>query len=115
MFYFFQIFVTKIINVILFLINPYLLLIILNNTSRSTKGGSEMYQYVVHNLTWSGVKLRSTFSNTLLQKVLAMLILTETGPKVYISTTENILFESNDDLEETLNSLNNLKLRRYME
>ena len=44
-----------------------------------------------------------------------MLILTETGPKVYISTTENILFESNDDLEETLNSLNNLKLRRYME
>ena len=34
--------------------------------------GSEADQYVVQNLTWSGVYLMSTLSNTLLQKVLTL-------------------------------------------
>ena len=34
--------------------------------------GSEAYQYIVQNLTWSGVYLRSTFSNDLLQKGLTL-------------------------------------------
>ena len=34
--------------------------------------GSEVDQYIVQNLTWSGVYLRSTLSNDLLQKVLTL-------------------------------------------
>ena len=34
---------------------------------------SNTYQYVVKNLTWSGVYLRSNFSNALRQKVLKVL------------------------------------------
>ena len=40
--------------------------------------GSEADQYAVQNLTWSGVYLMSTLSNTLLQKVLALVPLTAT-------------------------------------
>ena len=42
--------------------------------------GSEADQYIVQNLTWSGVYLRSTLSNDLLQRVLTFLPLTATGP-----------------------------------
>ena len=42
--------------------------------------GSEADQYVVQNLTWSGVYLRSTLSNTLLQKLLTLVPLTATAP-----------------------------------
>ena len=38
--------------------------------------GSEADHYVVQNLTWSGVYLMSTLSNTLIQKVLALVPLT---------------------------------------
>ena len=37
---------------------------------QSLRKGSEADQYVIQNLMWSGVYLRSTLSNTLLQKVL---------------------------------------------
>ena len=39
---------------------------------QSLQKESEADQYVVKNLTWSGVYLRITLSNTLLQKVLAL-------------------------------------------
>ena len=44
--------------------------------------GSEADQFIVQNLTWSVVYLRSTLSNDLLQKVLTLVPLTETGPEV---------------------------------
>ena len=43
---------------------------------QSLKKGSEADQYVLQNLMWSGVYLRSTLSNTLLQKVLKLVQLT---------------------------------------
>ena len=46
---------------------------------------SEADQYVVQNLTWSGVYLRSTLTNTSLQKVLTLVLLTATGPEVYVA------------------------------
>ena len=48
--------------------------------------GSEAYQYVVHNLTWSGVFLMSTLSNTYLHKVITLVLLTATRTKVFVIT-----------------------------
>ena len=70
-----------------------------------------MDQYVVHNLTWSGVHLRSTFSNTILQKVMTLVLLTETGPEVFVATMTTFLYGSYDALEETLNHMKSLKLK----
>ena len=53
--------------------------------------GSEADQYVVQNLMWSGVYLRSTLSNTLLQKVLTLVPLTATGPEVYVAIMTTFL------------------------
>ena len=75
--------------------------------------GSEADQYVVQNLTWSGVYLRSTLSNTLLQKVLTLLPLTATGPEVFVSTMTTFISGSYDALEETLNHMKSLKLKSY--
>ena len=75
--------------------------------------GSDADQYVVQNLTWSGVYLRSTLSNTLLQKVLPLVLLTATGPEVFITTMPNFLSDSYDTLEETLTHMKSLKLKRY--
>ena len=75
--------------------------------------GSEADQYVVHNLTLSGVYLRSTLSNTLLQKVLTLVPLTETGPEVFVATMTTFLSDSNDALVETLNHKKILKLKSY--
>ena len=75
--------------------------------------GSEVDQYVVQNLTWSGVYLRSTLSNTLLQKVLTLVPLTETGPEVFFATMNTFLSDSYDTLEETLNHIKSLKLKSY--
>ena len=73
--------------------------------------GSEADQYVVQNLTWSGVYLRSTLSNTLLQKVLTLVPLTETGTDVFVATMTTFLSDSYDDLEGTLNHMKSLKLK----
>ena len=77
--------------------------------------GSEVDQYVVQNLTWSGVYLRSTLSNTLLQKVLTLVTLTATGPEVYVAIMTTFLSDSYDALEETLNHMKSLKLKSYPE
>ena len=55
---------------------------------------SEANQYVVQNLTWSGVYLRSTLSNTLLQKVLPLVPLTATRPEVFVTTMTTFLSDS---------------------
>ena len=74
---------------------------------------SEAYQYVVHNLTYSGVYLRSTLSNSLLQKVLTLVPLTETGLEVSVATMTTFLSNSYDALEETLTHMKILKPKSY--
>ena len=80
---------------------------------QSLQKGSDTYQYLVKNLTWSGVFLRSTLSNTLIQKVLTLVPLTATGPEVFVSTMTTFLSDSYDALEETLNHMKSLNLKRY--
>ena len=75
--------------------------------------GSEVDQYVVQILTWSGVYPSSTLSNTLLQKVLTLLPLTATGPEVFVATMTTFHSDSYDALEETLNHMKSLKLKSY--
>ena len=75
--------------------------------------GSEADQYGVQNLTWSGVYLRSTLSNTFLQKVLTLVPLTATGPEVYVAIMTTFLSDSYDALEETINHTKSLKLKSY--
>ena len=75
--------------------------------------GSDADQYVVQNLTWSGVYLRSTLSNTLLQKALPLLPLTATGPGIFAAAMNTFLSDLYDDLEETLTHINILKLKIY--
>ena len=58
---------------------------------KSLKKGSEADQDVVQKLTWSGVYLRSTLSNTILQKVLTLVPLTATGPEVFVTTINKFL------------------------
>ena len=53
---------------------------------QSLMKGSEADQYIVQNLTLSGLYLRNTLSNDLLQKVLTLVTLTATGPEVYVAT-----------------------------
>ena len=66
---------------------------------------SEADKYVAQNLTWSGVYLRSTLSNTILQKVLTLVPLTSTVPEVFVATTNTFLSDSYDALEETMKEL----------
>ena len=73
-----------------------------NRHVQSIQKGYEAYQYVVQNLTWSGVYLRSTLSNTLFQKILTLVPLTETRPKFFVATMTTFISYSNDSLEETL-------------
>ena len=75
--------------------------------------GFEADQYVVQNLTCSGVYLRSTLSNTLLQKVLTLVPLTATGTEVFVSTMNKFISDYYDDLEETLNHMKSLKMKCY--
>ena len=65
--------------------------------------GSEADQYIVQNLTWSGVYLRSTLSNDLLWKVVTLVPLTATGPEVYVATMNTIISNSCYSLVDTLN------------
>ena len=75
--------------------------------------GSEAEQYVVQNLTGSGVYLRSTLSNTLLQKVMTLVPLTATRPEVFVATMTTFLSGSYGVLGETLNHMKSLKLKSY--
>ena len=80
---------------------------------QSLQKSSEADQYVVHNLTWSGVYLRITLSTTLLQKVLILVLLTATGPEVFVATMTKFLSDSYDALEETITHMKSLKLKSY--
>ena len=55
----------------------------------------------IKNLTWSGMYLRRNFPNDLLQKLLIMVPLTETRPKVCVTFMTTFLSDSYYDLEET--------------
>ena len=52
-------------------------------------------------------------SNTLLQKVLTLLLLTATGPEVFFATMTTFLSDYYDALEETLTHMTGIKLKRY--
>ena len=74
---------------------------------------SEVDQYVVQNLTWSGVYLRWTLSNTFIHKVLTLVPLIATGPEVIFATMTKFLSGYYYALEETLNHMKRLKLESY--
>ena len=57
--------------------------------------------------------LRSTLSNTFLQKVLTLVPLTETGPEVFVATITTFVSYSYYALEETINHMKSLKLKSY--
>ena len=59
-------------------------------------------KYMVQNLTWSVAYLRSTLSSSFLQKVLTLVSLKATGPKVYVSTMITVIYHSYASLVETL-------------
>ena len=80
---------------------------------QSLQKGSEADHYVVQNLECSGVYLRSKLSNTLLQKVLTLVMLTEIGPEVSVTTMTEFLSDSHDALKETLTHMKSLKLESY--
>ena len=65
-------------------------------------------------MTWSGVFLRSTLSHGIIQKALKLVLMTATGPEVYITTMANVLSGSYDYFKETLNQLNSLKLKFHL-
>ena len=65
---------------------------------KSLQKVSKADKYMVQNLTWSGVYLRSTLSSDILQKVLTLVPLTATGPKVYVATMTTVLSDSYDSL-----------------
>ena len=72
-----------------------------------------MDQYVVQNLAFSGVDLRSTLSNTLLKKVMPLVPLTATRPEVYVATMTTIISNSYYSLVDTLNHMKSLKLKDH--
>ena len=78
---------------------------------QSLQKSSETDQYVVQNLTWSGMYLRIILSNTLLQKVMTLVLLKEIGPDVFVAIMTTFLSDSYDALEETLNKIKSLKLK----
>ena len=80
---------------------------------QSLQKGSEAYQYVVQNLTWTGVYLRSNLSNSLLQKVMTLVPITATGPEVFFATMTTFLSDYYHALEDTLNLVKSLKLKSY--
>ena len=82
---------------------------------KSIQKGSKADQYVVQNLTGSGVYLRSNLSEFLLQKVLTLVPLTATGPAVYVTTMKIFLSDYYDTLEKTITHKKSLKIKSYTE
>ena len=88
----------------------------LDNVKRHVQSllkGSDADKYIIKNLTWPGVYLRSTLSNNLIQKVLKLVPLTATGPEVFFATMATFLSDSYDALEETHTHMKSLKLKIY--
>ena len=73
----------------------------------------ETDQYVFQNLTWSGAYLRSTLSNSLLQKVMTLVPLKTTVSEVFVTTMTIFLSDSYDALEETLNHMKSIKFKSF--
>ena len=65
---------------------------------KSIHKGSKSDEYVVHNMTWSGVYLGSTLSNALLQKVFTFVPLAATWPGFYVTTITTFFSGSYDAL-----------------
>ena len=78
---------------------------------QSLQKGSEADQYVVQNLTWSGVYLRSNLSSDLLQKILKLVPLTATVPEVYVAIVTTFPYYSYDYFVDTLNHMKSLKFK----
>ena len=74
---------------------------------------SKSYEYVVQNLAWSGLYLRSTLLYDLLQEVLILVLVTATGHEVYVATTTAGISNYYDDMEEALNHLKILKFKIF--
>ena len=73
--------------------------------------GSKADKYMIQNLKWSGLYLRSTLLYDLLQKVLKLVSLIATGTEVYFTTMTTVLSDSYDSLVDTLNKIKILKLK----
>ena len=58
---------------------------------------SKADEYMVQNLTWSGVYLRINLSNTVLQKVLTLVLVTATVPEVFDAMMTAFLSNYYDD------------------
>ena len=80
---------------------------------QSLQKNSEADQYVVQNLTLSGVYLVITLSNNLLQNVLTLVMLIATGSEVFVITMTIFLSGSYNALEVTLTHTKSLKLKSY--
>ena len=65
---------------------------------KSLHKGSKADKYVVQNLTLSGVYLGNSFSNNIIQKVLTLVQLADTGHEVYVATMPTFLYNSYDIL-----------------
>ena len=78
---------------------------------QSLQKDSEADQYVVQNLTWSGVYLKSTLSKDVLKKVMTLVLLTSTGPEVYVATIPTIISDSYYSLVDNINHMKRLKLK----
>ena len=81
--------------------------------AHSLQKGSDSDQYVVQNLKCSGVYLRSTLSNSLLQKVLTLVPLAATGPAVFVAIMTTFLTDYYDALEDILTHMKSIKLKSY--
>ena len=53
---------------------------------KSIQKGSKVDKYMIQNIKISGMYLGSIFLCALLQKVLKLAVMTETGPEVYVAT-----------------------------
>ena len=62
---------------------------------------------------YSGVYLRIILSNSLIQKVLILVLLTSTVPEVYFYTMATFISNSYYALEDTLDFMNSLKIKSY--
>ena len=80
---------------------------------KSLQKSSEADQCVVHNLMGSGVYLRITLSTTLLHKLWTLMLLTATGPEVFVTNMNTFLYDSYDALEETITHMKSLKFKDH--
>ena len=68
---------------------------------------------MIQNLIWSGVYLRITLSNTIIQKVRTLVPMTANGTEVFVYTMTTFISDYYDALEETLTHMKSIKIRIY--